>query len=151
MIPNAQTADAGHPEAMAQLVLAILQDAAKAKGRDRLRLIRMAVDGGDEPAAFATAIFRLLRKAPARGRKARRAPANVSRETRKSMTSWHGKYARPHGEHRRIGLAALAYLDLDEVWWLVSPQNPLKPKRPAQCARTSTCRHKARSPPRRTR
>jgi nicotinate-nucleotide adenylyltransferase len=28
---------------------------------------------------------------------------------------------------RRIGLAALASLDLDEVWWLVSPQNPLKP------------------------
>jgi nicotinate-nucleotide adenylyltransferase len=24
-------------------------------------------------------------------------------------------------------LAALAYLDLDEVWRLVSPQNPLKP------------------------
>jgi hypothetical protein len=29
MIPNAQTAVAGHPEAMAQLALAILQDAAK--------------------------------------------------------------------------------------------------------------------------
>ena len=31
--------------------------------------------------------------------------------------------------HRHISLEALKRLDLDEVWWLVSPQNPLKPAR----------------------
>jgi uncharacterized protein len=80
-------ADAGHPQAMAQLALAILQGAAKAEGRDPLRLIRMAADGGDELAAYADDVIRLLgRKAPARGRTARRATPNVSRETRKSVT-----------------------------------------------------------------
>ncbi len=32
-----------------------------------------------------------------------------------------------HGGHRRISLFARAALGLDEVWWLVSPGNPLKP------------------------
>jgi TPR repeat protein len=78
-----RAADAGHPQAMAQLALAILQGATKAEGRDPLRLIQMAADGGDRTAAFADDVIRLLRrKAPARGRKVRRAPANVSRETR---------------------------------------------------------------------
>jgi nicotinate-nucleotide adenylyltransferase len=38
-----------------------------------------------------------------------------------------GSFNPAHEGHRDISLAALAYLDLDEVWWLVSPQNPLKP------------------------
>ncbi len=38
-----------------------------------------------------------------------------------------GSFNPAHRGHRDISLAALAYLDLDEVWWLVSPQNPLKP------------------------
>ena len=38
-----------------------------------------------------------------------------------------GSFNPAHDGHRDISLAALAYLDLDEVWWLVSPQNPLKP------------------------
>lgn len=38
-----------------------------------------------------------------------------------------GSFNPAHQGHRDISLAALAYLDLDEVWWLVSPQNPLKP------------------------
>src|ERR1041385_303277 len=29
--------------------------------------------------------------------------------------------------HRHISEIALRYLKLDEIWWLVSPQNPLKP------------------------
>ena len=33
-----------------------------------------------------------------------------------------------HGAHRASSLAAIAALGLDEVWWLVSPGNPLKPK-----------------------
>ena len=37
-----------------------------------------------------------------------------------------GSFNPAHGGHRRISLAALAALGLDEVWWLVSPGNPLK-------------------------
>jgi nicotinate-nucleotide adenylyltransferase len=37
-----------------------------------------------------------------------------------------GSFNPAHEGHRDISLAALAYLDLDEVWWMVSPQNPLK-------------------------
>jgi nicotinate-nucleotide adenylyltransferase len=38
-----------------------------------------------------------------------------------------GSFNPAHGGHRRISLAALDALGLDEVWWLVSPGNPLKP------------------------
>jgi nicotinate-nucleotide adenylyltransferase len=38
-----------------------------------------------------------------------------------------GSFNPAHGGHRRMSLAALQRLGLDEVWWLVSPQNPLKP------------------------
>jgi nicotinate-nucleotide adenylyltransferase len=38
-----------------------------------------------------------------------------------------GSFNPAHEGHRDISLAALTYLDLDEIWWMVSPQNPLKP------------------------
>lgn len=37
-----------------------------------------------------------------------------------------GSFNPAHEGHRQISLIALRHLDLDEVWWLVSPQNPLK-------------------------
>ena len=37
-----------------------------------------------------------------------------------------GSFNPAHGGHRRISLAAIDALRLDEVWWLVSPGNPLK-------------------------
>ena len=37
-----------------------------------------------------------------------------------------GSFNPAHGGHLHISLLALRHLDLDEVWWLVSPQNPLK-------------------------
>lgn len=37
-----------------------------------------------------------------------------------------GSFNPAHRAHRRISLAALTALGLDEVWWLVSPRNPLK-------------------------
>lgn len=40
-----------------------------------------------------------------------------------------GSFNPAHGGHRRISLFAMEALGLDEVWWLVSPGNPLKPKR----------------------
>ena len=38
-----------------------------------------------------------------------------------------GSFNPAHQGHRHISLCALRGLALDEVWWLVSPQNPLKP------------------------
>jgi nicotinate-nucleotide adenylyltransferase len=40
-----------------------------------------------------------------------------------------GSFNPAHGGHRRMSLAALDALGLDEVWWLVSPGNPLKPRK----------------------
>jgi nicotinate-nucleotide adenylyltransferase len=37
-----------------------------------------------------------------------------------------GSFNPAHRGHRRITLAAIRALDLDEAWWLVSPGNPLK-------------------------
>ncbi|MAO57311.1 MAG: nicotinic acid mononucleotide adenylyltransferase [Rhodospirillaceae bacterium] len=39
-----------------------------------------------------------------------------------------GSFNPAHDGHRHISLEALKRLRLDEVWWLVSPQNPLKPQ-----------------------
>ncbi len=38
-----------------------------------------------------------------------------------------GSFNPAHRGHRRMSLAAMDALGLDEVWWLVSPGNPLKP------------------------
>nr|WP_330219424.1 nicotinate-nucleotide adenylyltransferase [Sphingobium cupriresistens] len=38
-----------------------------------------------------------------------------------------GSFNPAHGGHRAISLFAREALDLDEIWWLVSPGNPLKP------------------------
>jgi nicotinate-nucleotide adenylyltransferase len=37
-----------------------------------------------------------------------------------------GSFNPAHRGHRQLSLAAMRALDLDEVWWLVSPGNPLK-------------------------
>lgn len=38
-----------------------------------------------------------------------------------------GSFNPAHRGHRRMSIAAIDALGLDEVWWLVSPGNPLKP------------------------
>ena len=38
-----------------------------------------------------------------------------------------GSFNPAHEGHRWISQQALALLGLDQIWWLVSPQNPLKP------------------------
>jgi len=40
-----------------------------------------------------------------------------------------GSFNPAHAGHRHISVEALHRLGLDEVWWLVSPQNPLKAAR----------------------
>ena len=42
-----------------------------------------------------------------------------------------GSFNPPHAGHVHISLAAKKTLDLDVIWWLVTPQNPLKDKLPA--------------------
>ncbi len=39
-----------------------------------------------------------------------------------------GSFNPAHGGHRAISQFAIEALELDELWWLVSPGNPLKPK-----------------------
>ena len=57
-----------------------------------------------------------------------------------------GSFNPAHGGHRRISLFALEALGLDEVWWLVSPGNPLKPKAEmaSLAARLASARRQAR-------
>jgi nicotinate-nucleotide adenylyltransferase len=40
-----------------------------------------------------------------------------------------GSFNPAHRGHRATSLAAMEALGLDEVWWLVSPGNPLKPRK----------------------
>ncbi len=59
-----------------------------------------------------------------------------------------GSFNPPHAGHRGISLLALRRLHLDEVWWLVTPQNPLKYKQKtaALTTRMALCRAIARHP-----
>jgi nicotinate-nucleotide adenylyltransferase len=45
-----------------------------------------------------------------------------------------GSFDPPHAGHVAISRAALRALRLDQVWWLVSPHNPLKPNAPSDLA-----------------
>lgn len=42
-----------------------------------------------------------------------------------------GSFDPPHAGHLQVSLVGLRTLGLDQVWWLVSPQNPLKPNAPS--------------------
>jgi len=57
-----------------------------------------------------------------------------------------GSFNPAHAAHRQISLAALKRLRLDQVWWLVSPCNPLKPKAPDLETRIMTARKVAHHP-----
>jgi nicotinate-nucleotide adenylyltransferase len=60
-----------------------------------------------------------------------------------------GSFNPAHGGHRRISLFALQALGLAEVWWLVSPGNPLKPTAGMAplAARVRSARRMARKAP----
>ena len=58
-----------------------------------------------------------------------------------------GSFNPAHRAHRAMSLAAMEALGLDEVWWLVSPGNPLKDKAKDMApyaARLASARGKAR-------
>ena len=60
-----------------------------------------------------------------------------------------GSFDPAHDGHLRVSLEALRVLRLDQVWWLVSPQNPLKANAPSNdlarriAAAVSAARHPA--------
>ncbi|MDH7975821.1 nicotinate-nucleotide adenylyltransferase [Sphingomonas sp. AR_OL41] len=61
-----------------------------------------------------------------------------------------GSFNPAHRGHRAISLAAIDALGLDEVWWLVSPGNPLKDKArdmAPQAIRLASARRMARHAP----
>ena len=53
--------------------------------------------------------------------------ANIPLSNPKRIGLLGGSFNPAHRGHFNLSLAALGSLGLDEVWWLVSPQNPLKP------------------------
>ena len=57
-----------------------------------------------------------------------------------------GSFNPAHGGHRAISLFAIDSLGLDELWWMVSPGNPLKPKKDMAplAARVASAKHQAR-------
>lgn len=62
------------------------------------------------------------------GQPAPQPPSTLSlRPGRRRIGLLGGSFNPAHEGHRHISLLALKRLRLDEVWWLVSPQNPLKP------------------------
>jgi nicotinate-nucleotide adenylyltransferase len=60
-----------------------------------------------------------------------------------------GSFNPAHDGHRRISLGVLDALGLDEIWWLVSPGNPLKPAKGMAplAARLASAREMARRAP----
>lgn len=50
-------------------------------------------------------------------------------QTLKTIGLMGGSFNPAHGGHRAISLFAMDALVLDEFWWMVSPGNPLKPKK----------------------
>ena len=59
-----------------------------------------------------------------------------------------GSFNPPHAAHRQLSLLALKRLQLDRVWWLVSPGNPLKDTRelPSLATRIEAARKVAAHP-----
>jgi nicotinate-nucleotide adenylyltransferase len=67
------------------------------------------------------------RRGPRLYRRVTPAAAEPRRE-RRAIGLLGGSFNPAHDGHRYISLEAIKRLALDEVWWLVSPQNPLKPR-----------------------
>lgn len=58
-----------------------------------------------------------------------------------------GSFDPPHAAHREVSETALKRLGLDQVWWMVTPGNPLKPSAKADLAtRVEAARNMARHP-----
>lgn len=49
-----------------------------------------------------------------------------------------GSFNPAHAGHMHVALCGLNRLGLDHIWWMVSPQNPLKPRQPSYESRVAT-------------
>ena len=49
-----------------------------------------------------------------------------------------GSFNPAHAGHLHVAECGLRELALDRIWWMVSPQNPLKPKQPSYDSRIAT-------------
>ena len=66
----------------------------------------------------------------------------------KSIGLLGGSFDPPHRGHLYISLEAKKILNLNEIWWLVTPQNPLKIAKPATYnERIKNCRNITRGLP----
>lgn len=66
---------------------------------------------------------------------------------RRTIGLFGGSFDPPHAGHRQVSLTALNALKLDAVWWLPTPQNPLKPHAPDTAEkRLEACREYADHP-----
>ena len=89
--------------------------------------------------------IRRARQRPGAALSPRRSDARRSRDRARRIGLLGGSFNPAHDGHRHISLEALKRLGLDEVWWLVSPQNPLKPARRHGAARQAPRRRRAPS------
>src|SRR5262245_65989258 len=55
-----------------------------------------------------------------------------------------GSFDPAHKGHAHVAETALKRLDLDKVWWMVTPQNPLKPQSSPLKSRVKSARRFAR-------
>lgn len=62
----------------------------------------------------------------------------MTRQSGPSIGLFGGSFNPAHAGHRHVADAGLRELQLDQVWWLVSPQNPLKSAQPSASARAKT-------------
>ena len=84
------------------------------------------------------------------GRTRDRAGAGLTRVGLRRVGLLGGSFNPAHRGHRGISLSAIRALGLDEVWWLVSPGNPLKADAPDMApfaARLASARAMARRAP----
>jgi nicotinate-nucleotide adenylyltransferase len=58
---------------------------------------------------------------------AARGPLRLGHVPKRRIGLLGGSFNPAHDGHRHLSLEALKRLGLDEIWWLVAPQNPLKP------------------------
>lgn len=49
-----------------------------------------------------------------------------------------GSFNPAHAGHMHVAETSLQTLGLDQIWWMVSPQNPLKPQQPSYESRVET-------------